>query len=78
MLYKLVTNVLVNRLRPYLSSLIRPFQVSFTLGWQAADSILVAQELIHTIRRNINRSGLMADKIDLEKAYDRIKLELSS
>ena len=52
MLYKLVTKVLVNCLKLYLSSLIGPFQVSFVLARQVVDNILVAQELIYTIRRN--------------------------
>ncbi|OMO56897.1 reverse transcriptase [Corchorus capsularis] len=52
--------------------LIGPLQSSFIPGRQAADNILVAQEMIHTIRKSRGKNGLMAIKIDLEKAYDRI------
>lgn len=71
--YKIITKVLVNRLRPMLNDLIAPFQASFIPGRQAADNIMVAQEIIHTIRRSKSKNGLMALKIDLEKAYDRVR-----
>lgn len=62
----------MNRVRPLLGDLIAPTQVSFIPGRQAADNILLAQELIHTIRRCSSKNGLMTVKIDLEKAYDRV------
>lgn len=71
--YKIITKVLVNRLRPMLNDLIAPFQATFIPGRQAADNIMVAQEIIHTIRRSKSKNGLMALKIDLEKAYDRVR-----
>ena len=37
------------------------------------DNIIIVQELIHTIGRAKGRKGYMTIKIDLEKAYDRIK-----
>ncbi|OMP00911.1 reverse transcriptase [Corchorus capsularis] len=70
--YKVITKVLVNRIRPHLGDLIAPTQVSFIPGRQAADNILLAQELIYTIRRCSSKNGLMAVKIDLAKAYDRV------
>lgn len=70
--YKLITKVLVNRLRPLLNDLVGPAQVSFIPGRQSSDNILVAQELIHTIKRCKSKRGLMSIKIDLEKAYDRV------
>lgn len=36
------------------------------------DNILVEQELIHSIFRNESKRGLIAYKIDMEKAYDRV------
>ncbi|OMO90964.1 reverse transcriptase [Corchorus capsularis] len=71
--YKLITKVLVNRLRPLLDNLVGPLQSSFIPGHQAADNVFIAQEMIHTIRRSRSKLGLMAIKIDLEKAYDRVR-----
>ncbi|OMO59932.1 reverse transcriptase [Corchorus capsularis] len=70
--YKLITKVLVNRLRPLLDDLVAPFQASFIPRRQAADNIFIAQEVIHIVRRSKSKNGLMAIKIDLEKAYDRV------
>ncbi|OMP01704.1 reverse transcriptase [Corchorus capsularis] len=70
--YKLITKVLVNRIRLLLHDLVAPNQVSFIPRRQAADNIILAQEIIHTIRRCSSKNGLMAIKIDLEKAYDRV------
>ncbi|OMP01255.1 reverse transcriptase [Corchorus capsularis] len=69
--YKLITKVLVNRLRPHLATLVAPFQSSFIPKRQAADDIFIAQEMIHSIKKTKSKNGLMAIKIDLEKAYDR-------
>lgn len=55
----------MNRIRPLLHDLVAPTQVSFIPGRQAADNIILAQELIHTIRRCGSKNGLMAIKIDL-------------
>ncbi|OMO50810.1 reverse transcriptase [Corchorus capsularis] len=70
--YKLITKVLVNRLGPLLGDLIGHLQSSFIPGRQAADNIFIAQEMIHTVKKSRSKNGLMAVKIDLEKAYDRV------
>lgn len=67
-----ITKVLVNRIRPLLRDLVYPTQVSFIHGRQAADNIIIALKLMNTIRRSNSKNGLMAVKIDLEKAYDRV------
>ena len=42
-------------------------------GRQIQDNIIVAQEVLHKFRKVRGKSGLMAWKIDLAKAYDRIQ-----
>lgn len=37
------------------------------------DNFIIVQELIHSIGRTKGKNGLMAIKIDLEKAYDKIE-----
>lgn len=63
--YKLITKVLVNRLRPLLDKIVGPMQSSFIPGRQAADNVFIAQEMIHTIKRSKSKLGLIAIKIDL-------------
>lgn len=53
--------------------MIVPSQPSFIPGRQAFDNIIVAQELIHSIRKCSRKVGFMAVKVDLEKAYDRAR-----
>ncbi|OMP10580.1 Endonuclease/exonuclease/phosphatase [Corchorus olitorius] len=49
---------------PY--ELLSPTQASFIPGRQAKDNMMVAQELIHCIRRSTSKNALMAVKIDKE------------
>ncbi|KAK4285485.1 hypothetical protein QN277_002177 [Acacia crassicarpa] len=70
--YKCITKVLAMRLRGIMNDLISPFQASFIKGRCIQDNIVVGQEILHIMGKNRNKKGLMALKIDLEKAYDRI------
>ncbi|XP_057432405.1 uncharacterized protein LOC130725171 [Lotus japonicus] len=70
--YKVITKVLVNRFRPLLDELVGPLQGSFIPGRRTKDNIILAQEVMHTIHTYKRRGGLVALKIDLEKAYDRV------
>lgn len=71
-LYKIKTKVLVNRLRPYIMNFVSPLQSSFIPGRGTHDNILVAQEIMHLIKKSKSKTGALAFKIDLEKAYDRV------
>ncbi|PNX93226.1 ribonuclease H, partial [Trifolium pratense] len=71
-LYKLITKVLVNRLRPMLDSIIGPFQSSFLPGRGTCDNAIILQEIIHHMNKSKSKKGDVAFKIDLEKAYDNV------
>lgn len=72
--YKVVTKVLVNRLKPVLPSLISPTQCSFVTNRQITDNVIIVQEMLHTMRRKQGKKkGTMVIKIDFEKAYDRLR-----
>ena len=71
--YKIITKVIVNRLKPILPILISNTQASFVPGRQITDNIVIVQEVIHTMRRKQGSKGFMALKVDFEKAYDRLK-----
>ncbi|XP_057432083.1 uncharacterized protein LOC130724829 [Lotus japonicus] len=74
-IYKIITKVLVGRIRPYLGDLIGPLQGSFIPGRSSADNILLAQEAIHYMKKTKLKKGALAMKSDLEKAYDNISWE---
>nr|KYP56436.1 Retrovirus-related Pol polyprotein LINE-1 [Cajanus cajan] len=71
--YKILTKVLANRLRQVMEKLVHPNQCSFIPNRQSKDNIIIFQEVIHSMRYKSGAKGWMAIKIDLEKAYDRLK-----
>ena len=72
-IFKVITKVVVHRLKPLMPSLIKPNQSSFVPGRQISGNIIIAQELIHTMKNKKGRKGYMVIKLDLAKAYDRLR-----
>ncbi|KAL0420739.1 UNVERIFIED_CONTAM: LINE-1 reverse transcriptase [Sesamum latifolium] len=71
-LYKVITKIIVQRLRPVLDNLISPSQNAFVPGRSIGDNILLAQELF----TGYNQQHLpprCALKVDLRKAYDTVE-----
>ena len=56
-----------------LPGLIHPFQSSFIIGRKASDNVILTQEIIHSMTVSKRKQGLMALKIDLEKAFDKLE-----
>ena len=71
--YKVITKAIVHRIKPVLGKLIAPTQSSFVPGRQISDNIIIVQEMLHSMRKKKGSQGCMAIKIDLEKAYDRLR-----
>ncbi|GLT60498.1 hypothetical protein SLA2020_332620 [Shorea laevis] len=70
--YKVLSKVIVNRLRPFLQQLIGPFQNSFLAGRCTTDNIILTQEAVHSMRRKKGKKGALIFKIDLHKAFDSV------
>ena len=70
--YKIITKMISNRLRPVMGKLVGQHQCSFIAGRQSSDNIIIAQEVIHSMRIKKGQTGWLAVKVDLEKAYDRL------
>ena len=71
--YKLVTKIIVGCIRHLLLSLVSPLQTAFVPGGKGVDNAILVHETVHSMSRRKGRTGLMAIKIDLEKAYDRLE-----
>ncbi|XP_075665353.1 uncharacterized protein LOC142635018 [Castanea sativa] len=71
--YKIVTKIIVARVRPFLDKLISLLQPAFVPGRKSVDNAIIVQEIIHTLSKKRGNIGYMALKIDLEKAYDKLK-----
>ncbi|KAL9432093.1 hypothetical protein AB3S75_027164 [Citrus x aurantiifolia] len=71
-IYKTITKLLANWLKSILPDLSGPTQTSFIPGRHITENIVVAQEIIHSMRHKKGRIGQMGIQVDLEKAYDRL------
>lgn len=68
---KLLSKVLARRLKSVMNDVVGPMQSAFISGRQINDSILIASEVVHSLKRNLS-SGVVF-KIDFEKAFDKVK-----
>lgn len=71
--YKTVSRVIVNRLKHLMPNIISPFQTGFIPTRSIHENIVVAQEMDHNMRKMKGRTGSFAIKVDLAKAYDRLR-----
>lgn len=69
-IYKLITKLLVNRLRPILQDIISPHQNAFIARRGSDINFTAANEVMHSMKSKKGKKGWFALKIDLEKAYD--------
>jgi hypothetical protein len=73
--YKIVSKVVVERLKECISRLISPFQTGFVPGRNIHENIIVAKETVHSMNKMKGKRGAFAIKVDLSKAYDKISWE---
>ena len=72
--YKLISKVLANRLKFILPQIILENQSVFLTRRLITDNVLVAFELMHYLEHKKNgKGGVMAIKLDMSKAYDRVE-----
>uniref|UniRef100_A0A2N9J763 CCHC-type domain-containing protein n=1 Tax=Fagus sylvatica TaxID=28930 RepID=A0A2N9J763_FAGSY len=72
-IYKIVTKIIVCKIRPIIGNLVSSYQAAFVLGMRGIDNMIIAQEIIHSMHRKKGRVGQLVLKLDLEKAYDRLE-----
>ncbi|KAL8465080.1 hypothetical protein ACS0TY_034540 [Phlomoides rotata] len=71
--YKILSKVLCNRLKGVLPDLVDKSQSTFVQERAIQDNILIAFELLHSMKnKRKGKTGEMALKIDISKAYDRV------
>lgn len=72
--YKIISKILVGRLKQHLPHIISENQVAFIPGRNIIDNVLIAHEMLHTLQKRKRWSkSYMAVKTDISKAYDRLE-----
>ena len=73
-IYKIISKVLVNRMKKTSPFIIDGSQSAFILDRMIFDNIIVAHETIHAMQTKKNgKTGFLIAKLDISKAYDRIE-----
>ena len=73
-LYRVFSKVLANRLKLVLPHIISEQQSAFLTDQLISDNILVAFETLHYVRNHCTgKTGYMALKLDMSKAYDQVE-----
>ena len=70
-LYKILIEVLANRIKRIMGMIISQSQIAFVEGRQILGAVLIANEVVDSMVRR-KESGLIC-KLDNEKAYDHIR-----
>lgn len=71
--YKLISNILAGRLKPWLHSVISENQSAFIPDRVITDNVLIAHELMHSLHTKNLKNKFMALKLDIAKAFDKVE-----
>ncbi|KAH9724450.1 reverse transcriptase domain-containing protein [Citrus sinensis] len=73
-IYRIVAKTMANRLKQILHQVISPTQSAFIPNRLITDNIIIGYECLHKIRHNKStKKGVVALKLDISKAYDRVE-----
>ena len=71
--YKVISKIIVSRLRHLLLCMIDPAQVAFVPNRWIVENGVIAQEVVHSFKKTKKKKGFLGIKIDFQKAYDRME-----
>lgn len=71
--YRIIAKVLANILKPLVSKCVSSEQSAFCVGRFIIDNAIVANEILHHMKcKRKGKLGIVAPKLDISKAYDRV------
>jgi len=68
--YKIISKVIANRLKPLLPTLVSKEQTGYVEGRQILNNIIEAHEVVHSLKTN-KQAGMII-QLDIEKSYDKL------
>lgn len=71
--YMIITKIMAARPKLCLDSTISPAQAAFIPNRKMGDNVIISHEIMHHLNRKRGSLCLMALKVDLAKAYDRVE-----
>ncbi|GJZ72422.1 RNA-directed DNA polymerase, eukaryota, reverse transcriptase zinc-binding domain protein [Tanacetum coccineum] len=75
-IYKCISKIITNRIKEGLTKIVSCNQRAFVPGRHIQDMILITQELLKGYNKR-NRAKICAMKIDIQKAYDTVRIKKS-
>ncbi|CAI8590045.1 unnamed protein product [Vicia faba] len=70
---KMVSKAIANRIKSLLPEIIHIEQSTFVGGRLISNNVFVAMECFHWMKKKKGKKGVMALKLDMAKAYDRVE-----
>ncbi|XP_026434672.1 uncharacterized protein LOC113332339 [Papaver somniferum] len=73
--YKIISKIIANRMKLFLSKMISPYHAAYVPNRNIQDNVIIAHELVHTMKRKTKKDkwGVMGLKLDMCKAFDRVE-----
>lgn len=76
-IYKLVSKMMVIRLKPYMPIHVSKSHCAFVLGRLIFDNVVIAREIAHSMKnKRSGRISIVGDKLDVSKAYDCVEWQI--
>ena len=71
--YKVISKIIVNRLRPLLNKMVDPALVAFVPNRWINQNVVLAHEIVHSFKHTGKKKGYLGIKLDFQKAYNRME-----
>ena len=71
-LYKIISKIIANRLKPILQHIISSNQSAFLKGRSIHNNAIMAHESFYSLKKKHGNGGFRAVKLDMQKAFDQM------